>query len=242
VRVGIWNVQWRSWNGAAGMTMAQRLWSHDPEVVCITEGLVHPPPELGGKWVSADPDYGYSQPGNRRKVMLWSRSSWSSVDRVGSTPMPGGRLVSGTTPTSLGPVTFLGVCIPWRDAHVRTGRKDRSGWEDHLAYLIGLKGLLTRRRPQSPLVVLGDFNQRMPRRNAPRRVFQLLEEAMANLVWATAGAVPGLDRPVIDHLVHSPDLRAMKVQGLDSRDEMGNRLSDHPGIVIDMATEGVDSK
>jgi len=139
-------------------------------------------------------------------------------------------------------VTFLGVCIPWRDAHVRTGRKDRSPWEDHSAYLMGLKRLLARRREQRPLVVLGDFNQRMPRRNAPRRVFQLLEEAMADLVWATAGAVPGLDEPVIDHLVHSPDLRAMKVQGLDSRDEMGNRLSDHPGIVIDMATKGIDPK
>jgi hypothetical protein len=111
VRVGIWNVQWRSWNGAPGRTMVQRLWGHDPEVVCITEGVVDAPRELGGHWISADPDYGYSQPGNQRKVMLWSRSSWSSVDRVGSTRIPGGRFVSGTTATSIGPVTFLGSSL-----------------------------------------------------------------------------------------------------------------------------------
>jgi hypothetical protein len=130
------------WSSACGVTI-RRLFASPRAWLTLRR-------ELGGHWISADPDYGYSQPGNRRKVMLWSRSSWSSVDRVGSTRIPGGRFVSGTTATSIGPVTFLGVCIPWRDAHVRTGRKDRSGWEDHSAYLMGLKRLLTRRRSKAP--------------------------------------------------------------------------------------------
>jgi hypothetical protein len=39
------------------------------------------------------------------------------------------------TDTPIGPIRFVGVCIPWRDAHVRTGRRDRAPWEDHLRFL-----------------------------------------------------------------------------------------------------------
>jgi hypothetical protein len=39
------------------------------------------------------------------------------------------------TDTPIGPIRFVGVCIPWRDAHVRTGRRDRAPCEDHLRFL-----------------------------------------------------------------------------------------------------------
>ena len=58
-------------------------------------------------------------------------------------------------------VIFLGVCIPWRDAYVNSGRKDRKPWEDHPAGLTGFQKLRGR-FPQSRTVVLGDFNQRIP--------------------------------------------------------------------------------
>ena len=52
------------------------------------------------------------------------------------------------------------------------------------------------------MLVLGDFNQRIPRTHAPIRVAKALEQALGALVVAPAGAVPGIDRQVIDHLAH----------------------------------------
>ena len=51
---------------------------------------------------------------------------WAAVDIGISSALPAGRLVAGTTLTALGPLTVVGVCIPWRDAHMPSGRKDRS--------------------------------------------------------------------------------------------------------------------
>ena len=49
--------------------------------------------------------------------------------------------MAGTTLTALGPLTVVGVCIPWRDAHMPSGRKDRSQWQEHKAWLAGFESL-----------------------------------------------------------------------------------------------------
>ncbi len=74
-------------------------------------------------------------------MLLWSKRPWSVVDPAGSEALPSGRLVAGITQTDLGPLTVVGVCIPWRDAHVRTGRKDRDPWQDHESWLSGFETL-----------------------------------------------------------------------------------------------------
>lgn len=130
LRVGIWNVEWRAWSSAAGRSIADQMWGRAPEVVCITEGRTEFPSSLGGHWISAEGSYGYRDEGNRRKVMLWSQAPWANLQSVGVEAMPGGRFVSGKTETSIGEITFIGVCIPWREAHVRSGRKDREPWEE----------------------------------------------------------------------------------------------------------------
>lgn len=77
-----------------------------------------------------------------RKVILWSKNPWRDIDYVGDESLPTGRFVSGTTMTSIGEIRCIGVCIPWRNAHVSTGRKDKKQWEDHEPYLEGLKKVL----------------------------------------------------------------------------------------------------
>ena len=67
----------------------------------------------------------------RRKVLVWSKRPWSAVDMGISGALPGGRLVAGITLTALGPLTVVGVCVPWRDAHVRSGGRERSQWQEH---------------------------------------------------------------------------------------------------------------
>ena len=158
-----------------------------------------------GNTIWADGDYGYVAPPERRKVGLWSRYGWTEVDTVGSADLPGGRFVAERTPTVLGRVRVLGVCIPWRMAHVSGGRRDRAPWEDHLAYLGGLADLLT--APfAGHLLVMGDFNQRLSGRWGSAEAHDALLRTFAGLEFATGGLVPGLEEELIDHIAHSPSL------------------------------------
>jgi hypothetical protein len=162
-RLCVWNVMWAKAGTERGEAVRSRLGEAGFDVICLTEGAVGGnrrsdcgSPRLkpggiqgsfgllpeGGYWIDSDPDYGYRIIEGRRKVLLWSRRPWREVDRVGDSGMPGGRFVSGLTETPVGDVRVVGVCIPWDWAHVKTGRKDRERWEDHLRYLEGLERYL----------------------------------------------------------------------------------------------------
>ena len=132
---------------------------HDPEIVCLTETDIS---LLSGDGhaISSQGDYGYPVKEGRRKILLWSKRPWEKVDDLGSSCMPPGRFVSGTTETSLGEVTVAGICIPWSGSRVRWTTEKRRMWEDHREYLEGLGGVLGSISTR-PLIVMGDFNQRV---------------------------------------------------------------------------------
>jgi endonuclease/exonuclease/phosphatase family metal-dependent hydrolase len=232
-----WNVAWpRKARRAA--PLLERISAYQPDVVCVTEAYRN---FLGrdGHQITSSSDYGYDAPVERRKVILWSRHPWRDVDRSGNRHLPSGRFVRGTTKTNLGEVTFVGVCIPWRDAHVRTGRKDRKPWADHLAYLEGLRAILAGAPPVST-VVLGDFNQRIPRHRQPQRTADALTLALGDSVRVvTNGTIPEVSRPTIDHIALSPNLAVASVNGISNyidttaaSDQL--RLSDHFGLVAEL--------
>ena len=209
--------------------MVEHLVSLDPDILCLTEAYATSALR-GGHLVEAEPDYGYPLIEGRRKVMLWSREPWDQDDTAGDSGLPPGRFVSGRTMTPLGPVTIVGVCIPWRDAHVSSGRRDRIPWQDHCAYLAGLATVLA--RLDGPVIVLGDFNQTIPRRTAPHAVYAALEQALGSRYGvATASLLAPLGRPSIDHIAYSGELRAVAVTGISNHDDAGVRLSDHLGVV-----------
>ena len=160
VRVGTWNVAWAGADSKRGVRVAAALKARDCDIVCVTEGYADVLPS-GGHTIDAGPDWGYGHEEARRKVLVWSRQPWAAVDVCTSSALPPGRLVAGITLTALGPLTVVGVCIPWRDAHVRSGRKDRSQWQEHEAWLAGFEGL-PYRHAKRRTVVLGDYNQRLP--------------------------------------------------------------------------------
>ena len=228
VRIGTWNTGWARPGTGRGHRVAAALAVARCDVLCVTEGYgrIFPP---DGHLIEAGADWGYVHRDGRRKVLLWSRRPWSDVDPLGSDALPGGRFVAGTTETALGPLRVVGVCIPWRDAHVRSGRKDRKAWQDHEAWLAGFEALPWRRAARRT-VVLGDFNQRIPRRRQPARVYEALQRAFAGLEIATAGRLPGTSERPIDHIAHSPDLapagdiRTWPMQSAEAR------LSDHIGV------------
>lgn len=233
-RLCVWNVMWAKAGTERGEAVRSRLGEAGFDGICLTEGTAGLLPE-GGFVIDSDPDYGYRMIEGRRKVLLWSRRPWREVDRVGDPGMPGGRFVSGVTETPAGDVRVVGVCIPWDWAHVKTGRKDRERWEDHLRYLEGLERYLSGldggqegggRRV--PAVVAGDFNQTIPRTRARLDVYEALMRALRGWDVATAG------HGGIDHVALRGGLRALRIERWEVEYGGGKRVSDHAGVTVEV--------
>lgn len=211
--------------------MREVIAAHNADVICLSEAhsdFLDGP----GHILAADPDYGYPVVPGRRKVLLWSRRPWTEIDPVGDPVMPPGRFIAGTTTTPAGPMRVAGICIPWQHAHVSTGRRDRMPWQDHRAYLAGLARLIQQHAASAPMVIMGDFNQTVPRTRAPRTVHDALLTALGSgLKLVTAGPIAGLEAPAIDHVAHGEELSCESVLGIP-RHLAGRRLSDHDGVVV----------
>ena len=205
----------------------------DPEVVCLTEAyhdfLLEP-----GYVISSEVDYGYRLVPGRRKVMLWSKRPWSSVVERPSDAMPPGRTIYGETETSLGMLGIHGVCIPWADAHVRTGRKNRQRWQDHLAYLSALPDALDEQECELQ-VLAGDFNQRIPRKRVPVHAYEALQSVLAGrFTILTAGIISPIKQQTIDHVAVTGQLKADWIQSISNTGPDGKKLSDHFGIAASL--------
>jgi exonuclease III len=226
-----WNVEWRLSSRPAGKELHDRIAQHSPDVVCLTE--THTDfLSLSGHIISSDPDTGYPIKPKRRKVLLWSKSPWNWTLPSPPESMPSGRFVAGTTDTPSGPITFIGVCIPWSMAHVSSGQRNRTPWEDHHRYLDALDEYFAS-IPLERTVVLGDFNQRIPRTRAPKALYERLLQVFENrFIICTQGTIPDLDTGVIDHIAITPDLVASNIEGLSKMGADGKALTDHDGIVL----------
>ena len=236
-----WNVEWATPRSKRYGEIVSRIDRHEPEVVCLTEthrGLL-----TGGYAIGAQPDYGFGIRGDRRKAMLWSKAPWEHVDDVGDLRLPPGRFVSGVTRTSLGELTVVGLCIPWKGS--RAGAKydgeRRRAWEDHEVYLEHLAGILFR-APSRRLLVMGDFNQRVGvgsggssrmRPTGPVHRAALLQKAMPPHVTLATAALGYRGRRTIDHIALSADLTVESL-GVIANIHEGRKLSDHFGVVADV--------
>lgn len=228
LRVINWNVEWKKITSDKGKVIKQLIDELRPHVVCLTEA--HTDFFTDGHVVYSDADFGFvhNQP-TRRKVVLWSASPWTDID-YGVAGLPPGRFVGATTSTPLGEIRFLGVCIPWKDAHVRGGK--RKQWEDHRRYLDELpkvRGFGNQQR----LILLGDFNQRIPRTRAPESVYEQLRTVISPFQIATEGEIEHAPSQAIDHVCHTSDLRATSISILSNDDPQLGKLADHFGFCID---------
>ena len=225
--LAIWNTEWASPGSKRESRIKQILAEIDADILCITEGYQQSW-ENEGYVISSDQDFGYRIQEGRRKAMLVSKEPWDDIDTFGVSTLPSGRFCAGT---SHGIRTY-GVCIPWKSAHVTTGKKNREIWEDHLSYLDGLSDVL-KKAPKSSMV-MGDFNQRVPRKYTPENVHQkLIATFEPNYSIATSGEIKGLEKQAIDHLAVKETIKVKSIVGIPAVND-GKRLSDHDGLVIEL--------
>lgn len=235
IRIGTWNTKWAKPRSIRGNIISDKLAASGCDVLCVTEGFSGILPD-GGHVIDAGRDWGYPIYKGRRKVLLWSRRPWTPhVDAVGSADLPGGRFVAGSTETLSGTwLTVVGVCIPWSGAHVRGGRKDRTMWQDHEAWLEGFENLCGR-IPESRTIVLGDFNQGIPKKRwVPHKTHDVLLRTFERFQFATQGEMTE-GQTLIDHIAHTPDLARGSVWVWDKTAADGRCLSDHFGVWCDFS-------
>ena len=230
-----WNTEWAKPGSRRGQRVADRIADHQPDMACLTEAYPEILPDHGHTITSSDKS-GYENKGGRRKVALWSREPWSDEWQAEESQLPGGRFISGVTSG----YRVVGLCIPWSMAHVSTGRRDRKPWEDHLSYLEALTPILAQFRAEpEPLLVAGDWNQRIPRTSQPEDAFAKLMDAVSGLRVVTSGISVEIGENLIDHLAITPALETSPLRVLPARDETGKPLSDHIGYSLEISGLGV---
>ena len=239
-----WNVEWATPRSARSPEILARIAEHQPDIVCLTETHLGLLSQWDGHAISARPDWHQFNKNARRKVLLWSSQPWKIVDDFGSDTLPPGRFVRGTTETSLGPTTVIGVCIPYHNANVNFGAKTSSPWQDHMRYLDGLAAIL-KKTPRERLVVTGDFNQQIGQSRRPypplsHPVRTALKAAMQSgramqLTLATSG-LGRRGRRAIDQIAISGDLCAESLATIDNLADDGSKLSDHFGVVANLSS------
>ena len=78
-----WNIEWATESSLRGKRINKLVAEADPDVLCLTEATLAMVP-ANGYVIESDPNYGYPNRGNRRKVLLWSKQPWQKMDTVGN--------------------------------------------------------------------------------------------------------------------------------------------------------------
>lgn len=219
----------------------QLIAGHDADIICLTEAFPELTPEGGHKETSDLSDWAPEARG-ARKVVLWSRFGWTNIDKTGSANLPEGRFVCATTTFGGKHLNFVGMCIPYHNYRVRKtwGGKRKNPWEGACEYLDALReDILTRASFQRRSILLGDFNLQVPPKGYPginSAVNQRREVTFSGWTMPTTGVrnAPELDKPFIDHIACSPDIRVQAPQFFSRFDTDSAELSDHNGVCIEI--------
>jgi len=233
ISVATWNTQWATPSSDRGPRISSILAAIDADIIVVAEGVRDLLPK-DGYAMDAGPDWGYGPQSARRKVIVWTRFPLTQ-NFIGVEGATHGRLAVATVDTPAGPLRIVGVCIPWRDAHVSTGRGDAAPWSEHMDYIDRLSGVLAELDDDIPTVIAGDYNQRVPRGRQPIRVADRLGDVFGGWMIHTAGAQP--NGPHIDHIATRRGLAVESVHDWAATDHLG-RLSDHAGVTCRLVSGG----
>lgn len=226
MKVLTWNLEWARPGSRRERVISEILAASDADLICLTEAYRATLPQNGAVIEAGEGNRVADRKG-ARKVLLWSRHAWEMRGPLEELAPPG-RLAIGTTQTPLGQLRVIGVCIPWFGSNTARYGGARQPWDDHLSFISGLRMHL-RVSPDRTLLI-GDFNQRLPRTRQPARTADALEAALSKLVIATTGFRSDDGDLTIDHICHSPNFEVKDLIELPKR-VGGITLSDHFGVV-----------
>jgi len=226
MRVLIWNTEWAKPNSKREKIIKEIVKNIGADIICITEGYLNSWQDYENV-ISSNEDYGYKIHEGRRKVILISKTPWNNISKANDVKIPEGRYVSGITEN----INVLGVCIPWKDAHVSTGRKDRKIWEDHLSYLEGLQNILSGLTEKT--LVMGDFNQRIPKKYSRKDAYDLMLKTFEDFIFETKDIIQPINKQSIDHLCTKNIAKVISIKSIDNI-QNDVRLSDHFGLIIEL--------
>lgn len=229
MRVATWNLEWAKPGTRRHGRGIEQLDSIDADVVVTTEHSIFDWDRYPHR-IDAGPDWGYETVDGRRKVIAWSKQPWHSVT-IGEEGAALGRLVRGVTSAGDAAFTLIGVCIPWRDAHVRTGRRDRAVWDEHREFLGPLSVSISSADDRMPAIVAGDFNQRFPRSRQPVKIFDEVAQALSGVRVLTGGDFEC--GKLIDHVAASDHVTAASIDTWPKVID-GHRLTDHSGVAVEL--------
>jgi hypothetical protein len=229
MRIATWNLEWAVPGSLRHDRALAQLESVDADVVVTTEDSLHYWDRFPHR-IDGGPDWGYRIVDGRRKVIAWSREPWSDVVVLDDGACKG-RFVRGRTTVDGVELHVLAVCIPWREAHVRSGRRDRKGWDEHIDFCDVLGSQIADAVTDGPTVVAGDFNQRVPRVNQPIRAADALADALAAVDIATVGEQDA--GRLIDHIATSEHFDVARVVSWSNVID-GHRITDHSGAAVDL--------
>lgn len=232
MRIVNWNIERHgpdSWQARSLLDEIARL---DPDLLCLTEAWESSAAPLGGFAVSAAGAAWSSEHALERKVLLWSRSEWRDVQPVDALEATGSA-ITGLTLLGSTEVRIVGLCIPYHFANPFGQEPRAKPWSQHERFLEELAPLLRQWRQEGPVMVLGDFNQFIPRVWGPKRSYELMEAAFESYDIVTGGETKGIKACAIDHVAFAGDLIATDVVGRSAQTNDGRKRSDHFGVVVD---------
>ena len=233
IRVATWNLKWAKPDSDRGRACEERLREVDADIVCLTEAYENSFQSFDGQSASSNPDTGYPIHKGRRKVVIWSRWGLANVDDLGSDQLPSGRFVSATVQHCV-LLSLVGVCIPWKDAHVKGGHQNRERWEDHSIYLSALNDVPQFKPNAFPTIVFGDFNQRMSGKYARKDVHEQLKQTFGHFAIPTGDLQDTDGKSAIDHIAIRGNVELVDTGVISRFDSNQKELSDHFGTWCDV--------
>ena len=239
-----WNTEWLGPGSRTGRFKKARelIAKFDADVICLTEARAQTMPADGHTIMSELSGAGTKENRGARKVVLWSRFGWKNIDTIGTDKLPEGRFVCATTECNGSEYNFVGMCIPYKGYRTKESwaEKRMAYWHGACEYLDALRGdVLSQSRYKTRAVLLGDFNLQIPPYGYPGKNSESNKRREATFDgWSipTAGEwdVPALDKPFIDHVALTHDIRVTSLQFFSRFADDGTRLSDHNGVYVEI--------
>lgn len=228
----VWNLQRQRPESAKSNAQIDVILKFKPDVAILTETWLgytrkmggHEVSVFGGVWSPTDP--------NERKILLWSKTPFTDVVECKFEGSEVGRILAATTTISSGPVRLIGVCIPYHAANPNKTTKPVKMWSEHRYYLAELAKFVAQQSSSAPLIIAGDFNQRIPNAFPPKDVQLSLLNSLGQTRLLTGGEISEQKTQVIDHLSASSHFQLEGLEIVEPTLIGKTPVSDHKGVLL----------